>query len=158
MNTIKFRLFDGRKFRTDIYIGPDGNAYKLYNDYGCMFSSGLKCDKLEGIIQQFTGLYDSNGKEIWEGDLCKTERSNTYLNGLYQVKWDDNKAHYIYDRNDFNSYQRKVIHKYVVGYGKCYVVGNICTHNQNGEERGNAIESLKNILNANSGKGKIALD
>jgi len=43
-------------------------------------------DLMEGdyMPQQFTGLYDKNGKEIWEGDVVSLNEEGTYL-----VTWDE---------------------------------------------------------------------
>lgn len=39
------------------------------------------------IVMQWTGLYDKNEKEIWEGDICKWESGI-----LREIIWDERNA------------------------------------------------------------------
>lgn len=74
MREIKFRAWNGYKLKYDITgfehgeknemagIFIDGDYYKITSKIA---------NKKDAIVMQFTGLYDKNGKEIYEGDICK---------------------------------------------------------------------------------------
>ena len=66
MREIKFRAWDGKRYTTDFFITSEGTVFKPHYDRDAEIVSGF-------TIEQFTGLHDKNGKEIYEGDILQND-------------------------------------------------------------------------------------
>lgn len=106
---IKFRAWDNETkqmltVKNINFCGEEINSYEMTGDW-------IGLDVVE--LMQYTGLKDKNGKEIYEGDICKGIRNIPFV-----VEWDDENARFL-------GYGTKGYVGYVSKYPKVEVIGNI---------------------------------
>jgi hypothetical protein len=84
MREIKFRGWDKNVKRMEYW---DDLLYEMF----CAGIDIFNGKKFE--LMQFTGLYDSKGVEIYEGDICEWKGGGNLISGnIFAVKWVDKRA------------------------------------------------------------------
>ena len=122
MRTIKFRgkSIEGKEWLYgDLLSSADKKRFAILVDNA---ESCDECEVAPETIGQFSGLYDCNGKEIYEGDIVEWEKDGL----MYVVKfWDGMFYASVEECNDgiFGGFPLHALTEYEDR--KCEIVGNI---------------------------------
>ena len=90
MRDIKFRAWNTDE---DRYV----DGFSIRSD-GVICSPWGK-DKPEWILEQFTGLRDKNGREIYEGDIIRDETFKKDIYDIMVVGWENDAASFVLIKN-----------------------------------------------------------
>ena len=80
MKELKFRAWDGKKMIDDVIPASETSIIEFFDRYEWQ-ETEVKA------VEQYTGLKDKNGKEIYEGDIVSVRnknRKNEYDSGVVE--------------------------------------------------------------------------
>ena len=115
IENIKFKaksFLDGAWVQGDLVHKEDGAI--------CILRNGFNVSEVDpSTVCQFTGLKDSEGKEIWEGDIVHDSYDRLCIDNLYEVVYIEEEGTFA-----FKSLDKVDNYEPFVNLFETYVVGN----------------------------------
>jgi uncharacterized phage protein (TIGR01671 family) len=109
MRKNKFRAFADQEMFYNVRVGGTDETVPTYwNGSDWIHLESSLCE-----VMQYTGLNDTNNKEIYEGDIVETDKGYLIVEFGKDGMYIGRKEHYTYKLYDF------------IYLGYCYVIGNI---------------------------------
>jgi uncharacterized phage protein (TIGR01671 family) len=124
---LKFRVWDKLAERM-IYPHNDNQQHFIIDLNGRFHNLQNGSGGDDYVIQQYTGLTDKNGKEIYEGDIVQYNQNSSYDNMDFIAKWSDDKLGFIFQSNSGEQLVNQTPH--LNRFKHLEVVGNIFEHSE----------------------------
>ena len=95
MKDMKFRIWN--KNSKSFVLNSENKIAMFDLVTWAYFAATNKMERLDSyIVNQYTNLLDKTNEDIYEGDICKAYKSNSYLKGNYEVIWDEKHGKWAY--------------------------------------------------------------
>ena len=121
IESIKFKAkrLDGKGWVCGYFYEENGNTYIIENrQKESMLNRNITYEVDTSTVCQFTGMKDSEGNEIWEGDLVNERYDIASIDNLYEVVYIEEEGNFAFkDIDNADNYQPFVnlVDTFVVG-------------------------------------------